>query len=383
MTAATIEGVEAIRERIVDAATRGVPVRVVGRGTWLDAGAPVNATATVSTREVTGIVEYVPGDLTLTARSGTTLGEIRDATARENQWLALDPFGADEGTLGATVATGSAGPLATAIGSPRDLLLGIEMVAGTGAVVRAGGRVVKNVAGFDITRLVAGSWGTLGVITEVALRLHARPAVDETVVIALDDGAAGMERVRKALRESPFKPYACEVLNPALAAALGVGSGPVALTRIAGNDEAVAAQRTALRQIGEPRAAAHDVWTRLRGIEPAGASVLRFSRRPSQLPGLWQLAEQLAATCPGTLVHAAAARGVVRCIVPANGAGALADALANAGTATCIAERLPAELRRHLRASRPDAVRDRLTHGVKQAFDPAGVLNPGIWGDLA
>src|SRR5439155_9619738 len=101
-----------------------------------------------------GIVEYVPGDLTLTARAGTTLAEIRDATAAEQQWLALDPHGSDDGTIGATVATASAGPLATAFGTPRDLVLGVEFLTGGGALARGGGRVVKNVAGFDLVRLL-------------------------------------------------------------------------------------------------------------------------------------------------------------------------------------------------------------------------------------
>ena len=166
---------------MLDAAQRGAPLRIVGRGTWLDAGRPVRATETLSTRELSGITEYVPGDLTLTARAGTTLGEIREATAAHGQWLALDPSGSDDGTIGATIATASAGPLVTFFGAPRDLVLGVEFVTGAGVVARGGGRVVKNVAGFDLTRLLTGSWGTLGVITEVTVRLHARPEADESV----------------------------------------------------------------------------------------------------------------------------------------------------------------------------------------------------------
>src|SRR5206468_6797235 len=124
-----------------------------------------------------------PGDLTLTARAGTTLAEIRSATAEHNQWLALDPSGRDESTLGAIAATASAGPLATAFGTPRDLILGLEFVSGDGHIARGGGKVVKNVAGFDLTRLFIGSWGTLGVITEVSVRLHAKPEVDRTIAI--------------------------------------------------------------------------------------------------------------------------------------------------------------------------------------------------------
>src|SRR5207247_2074887 len=154
------------------------------------------ANESVSTRDLAGITEYVPGDLTLTARAGTTLEDIRLATAAHDQWLALDPYGGDEGTLGATIATASAGPLSTSFGTPRDLMLGLEFVTGEGVVVRGGGRVVKNVAGFDLTRLLTGSWGTLGVITEVTLRLHARPEAEESIAVRLGDDA-GIARTRE------------------------------------------------------------------------------------------------------------------------------------------------------------------------------------------
>ena len=151
--------VAGLRDRIRDAAARNVAMRIAGTGTWLDAGRPVTATEMISMRDHSGIVEYVPGDLTMTMRAGTTLAEIRDATAHHNQWLALDPHGGDEGTIGATVATASAGPLATFFGTPRDLVLGVEFVSGMGTVARGGGRVVKNVASSTLTRLITGSWG--------------------------------------------------------------------------------------------------------------------------------------------------------------------------------------------------------------------------------
>src|SRR5829696_2956869 len=109
MTTIAVDSIEAVRDRVRDAVDRRVGLRVVGRGTWLDAGRPVAATEALATRDLSGITEYVPGDLTLTARGGTTLGEIREATAAHGQWLALDPHGSDEGTVGATIATASAG----------------------------------------------------------------------------------------------------------------------------------------------------------------------------------------------------------------------------------------------------------------------------------
>src|SRR5688572_27812167 len=175
------ERMSTIAEQVGDAYESRRPLRIRGAGSWLDAGRPTRSADTLSLAAHRGIVEYVPGDLTLTARAGTPLGDIVAATREHGQWLPLDPWGGDDGTLGATVSTGTAGPHALAMGMPRDVVLGMEFVTGTGAVIRSGGRVVKNVAGFDLTRLLVGSWGTLGVITEVTVRLRARPEETRSV----------------------------------------------------------------------------------------------------------------------------------------------------------------------------------------------------------
>jgi len=191
-TAVRARATQDVADAVKDAAARRTPLRVVGRGHWLDAGAPASPATPLALDALSGIVAYTPGDLTLTVRAGTTLSDIAAVTAEHGQWLALDPFGTDDGTIGATIATASAGPLAHAFGTPRDAALGLEVVTGDGSIIRTGGRVVKNVAGFDLTRLFTGSWGTLGVITEVTVRLRARPDVDETWVVALaEDDAIG------------------------------------------------------------------------------------------------------------------------------------------------------------------------------------------------
>ncbi|MGI8510725.1 MAG: FAD-binding oxidoreductase [Gemmatimonadaceae bacterium] len=163
-----------IAAAISDAAERGESLRIVGRGAWLDAGHRVTATRQLSLAEDSGIVAYTPGDLTITVRAGTTIGEISEALRSHEQWLALDPAGGPDGTIGATVATCSYGPSAALFGTPRDQVLGITAVTGNGDIIKPGGRVVKNVAGFDLTRLMIGAWGTLGVITEVTLRVRSR-----------------------------------------------------------------------------------------------------------------------------------------------------------------------------------------------------------------
>src|SRR5205085_7816433 len=131
------------------------------------------------------------------------------------QWITLDPIGTDHSTIGATIATASAGPLASAFGTPRDHVLGCEFVTGNGDIVNAGGQVVKNVAGFDLVRLVTGAWGTLGAITEVTLRVRAKPEVDSTLAIGL--GRLGADPLWRWLRQSEFTPLAAELVSPSLA----------------------------------------------------------------------------------------------------------------------------------------------------------------------
>jgi glycolate oxidase FAD binding subunit len=380
MTAVAIESVDALRERIVDAGNRRVGLRIVGSGTWLDAGRPVQSSETISTKELVGITEYVPGDLTLTARAGTTLAEIRDATASHNQWLAIDPPGSPNSTIGATVATSSAGPLRTFFGSPRDLTLGVEFVSGIGIIARGGGRVVKNVAGFDLTRLMTGSWGTLGVITEVTVRLHARPEADESVAVGIDSNA-GAAKVRQLLRRLPFTPYACEVVNSILASQLG-SSGATALMRLAGNAEGVRAQRQALTELGDVTPIDPSVWTTFASIEPEGSMVFRLSGLPSEIESRWRQATDVTAECAGTLVHASPSSGVVRCIIPKTEVArdALKRRFSIPAQGSRIGERLPPELW-PLCSAAPTA--DPLSMGVKRAFDPNNVLNVGIFGESA
>ena len=389
MTTSTVSSATDLRDRIRDASARALPLRIAGAGTWLDAGRPVRSVESLSTQSLSGIVDYIPGDLTLTARAGTSLAEIRQEAGKHNQWLALDPHGGDAGTLGATIATASSGPLATAFGTPRDLVLGIEFVTGTGTIARAGGRVVKNVAGFDITRLMTGAWGTLGVITEATVRLHACPQVDETIAVSITGDAPSVDRARQLLRRLPFTPYACEVLNAALSNSVIGRAEPIVLFRLAGNLESVAAQRAALVELGQPFDISPEAWSTLRVAEsPMAASgprgetgpiVFRLSRHPSEIGTTWTEANRVVSGISGALLHATPARGVVRCIVPTTSENlARLGATLDAADSKRIGERLPEQLW-------AAAFRSRVMTGIparlKSAFDPRGVLNRGILGD--
>jgi glycolate oxidase FAD binding subunit len=357
------------------------PLRVVGRGHWLDAGRPVRASKQLSMGSLSGIIDYVPGDLTLTALAGTTLGEVARTTAAESQWLALDPHGSANGSLGATVATASYGPLAHGLGLPRDTVLGLQVVTGAGTIVRAGGKVVKNVAGFDLTRLFTGSWGTLGVITEVTVRLRALPEVDETVSLSVSDGAERLQALLAQLRQAPMAPAALEMLDAALATRLQLGEQSCLLARFAGNADDVRAQVAALRRYGDVRGCAPTVWTALRESEPPRSLVLRMSAAPARLAAVWAAARAVVAPHPGALLHATVGRGAARCVVPPNEPGTaiqLAAAAAASGFAT-IFERLPVDAWRSVGS----AIGHRLARGIKQRFDPLAIMNPGILGESA
>ena len=365
---------------IKDAAARRAPLHIVGRGHWLDAGAPARPATPLALDALSGIVEYTPGDLTLTARAGTTLSDITAVTAEHGQWLALDPFGTDDGTIGATIATASAGPLAHAFGTPRDVALGLEVVTGDGSIVRTGGRVVKNVAGFDLTRLMIGAWGTLGILTEVSVRLRGLPEHDVTLALPLPGAPAALAEFLTRLRAAPITPLAIEMVSAPLASRLGLGQRAFVIARLAGNADAVTAQREALGAFGDVSEVPDNVWTAVRTADLAEATVVRLSSTVGRFPELWLAADRLATAGEGH-VHASVLRSSARVVLPHNDGAPMDAALAllrSTSRDTRIFERLPAGL---WPALAPSRVTDHLSQGVRAAFDPDRLLNPGIHGE--
>ncbi len=401
-----------LREIVQQAADAGTPLRLAGAGRWLDAGRPVVAARRVDLRALAGIVEYVPGDLTMTAGAGSTLAELQEVARAQGQFIPLDPWGDDSGTLGATLATTTAGPLSAALGLPRDVVLGMSVVTGTGELIRPGGRVVKNVAGFDLVRLMVGAWGTLGVITQATVRLRALPERDQSFAVAVPaGGATGLADWLAQLRAAPLHPLAMELLDHRLARSLELDTDDrdVLLIRLAGNADAVTAQRATLGHFGDPVAAPDHCWARLRGALSGHPVTLRLSAGPSELEAVWRVASALVARAvaaapsaddagaspvpdspamgsePPTpqghraFLHASVGRGVVRLALPALPEQTLAELLGRAAPPGMrrVFERLPASLWPLLA---PSAVADPLSRGVRLAFDPRAILNPGILG---
>jgi glycolate oxidase FAD binding subunit len=371
---------EAVAAAVRESNATRTPLRIAGRSNWLTAGRPVRATRNLSLRDDTGVASYVPGDLTLTVRAGTPLSEIERVTREYDQWLPLDPYGSNDGTIGATIATGSAGPLATHFGLPRDLVLGLEFVNGRGDVVRGGGKVVKNVAGFDLSRLLTGSWGSLGVITEVTLRLYARPKVDRSAAVRLRGNEKESTAFLRALLAAPLNPFSLELLGVSAAQALGFGEFKVCLMRFGGNAAAVDAQLRELSSLGKSEEVETAIWDRLRNLEKDALGVIRISGLPSTFREV--SAGMLGDNAPWISEYVNPMRGVLRVMfsdpgVAVDNEDSLLGIDPNLPNQPMVFEKLPAEAWPEI----PSAVSDSLSQGIKKAYDPNNILNPGILGD--
>ncbi len=192
-----------------------------GSGSKLDWGAaPTSCDLIVDTLRLDQVIEHAAGDLVVSVQAGMLLDDLAKVLSAADQRLALDPPGG--GTIGGILATQAAGPLRFRYGSPRDLLIGITVVRADGTIARSGGKVVKNVAGYDIGKLFAGSYGTLGLITEATFRLHPQPQSTRVVTLDCPDPQTAAATVQ-AMASSPLAPSAVELYWPAAAAPITVG----------------------------------------------------------------------------------------------------------------------------------------------------------------
>lgn len=187
---------QALQERVRAAATSKTPLAVVGGGTKAFYGNAPRGEA-FDVRGVSGVVDYEPTELVVTVRGGTSLAELEHVLASRNQMLPFEPphFG-DAATVGGTIASGLAGPRRAAAGAARDFVLGARLLDGRGQILSFGGRVMKNVAGYDVSRTLPGSLGTLGVIVEVSLKVLPRPVAEQTLLFEMNE-AESIRRVNE------------------------------------------------------------------------------------------------------------------------------------------------------------------------------------------
>ena len=332
----------------------GLRVLPRGAGTKLDWGAPPSGVdVEVDMRGLDRIVEYAPGDLVVRVEAGVPLAALSEHCAPAGQMLALDPI-VPGGTVGGTVATNASGPGRYRYGTCRDLLIGVTVVLADGTVARSGGKVVKNVAGYDLGKLYTGSYGTLGVVTEAVFRLHPLP-VGRAYVSVVAEGPAEAAAAAERVRRSQLAVSAIEVDRPD-------PTGPLTVTALVDGAGAE----------GEPRP---PPWWGT-APWPAGGTGLKVSARLSRLGAVLDLLGR-----PGVTVRGSLGAGVLYAGMPADTpveavAGLVADlraALApGEGSAVVVCTPVSDGLDRW-----GPVLGLELMRRVKARFDPRGLLNPG------
>ena len=240
----TPESIEQLSEVMRLAHHQGWKIAPAGAGTWLDVGNPLSGVdLIVSTTRLNQIIEHEPADLIATARAGTTLSNFNQTLAQRGQFVPTDPPDEGRSTLGGIVATGMGGAQRVGYGTPRNFVIGMKVALADGTSIRAGGRVVKNVAGYDLCKLFTGSYGTLGIITELTFKL--RPVPEKQVTVLAEGSMNDMLAAGRSIRDAGLFPVGLELLSPHLAKLLNVeiSSGNVLLLiRFAGIEKTVAHQ---------------------------------------------------------------------------------------------------------------------------------------------
>ena len=350
---------------------------------------PARVDLVVRTRGLNRLIDHAHGDLTATAEAGMTLRDLNQQLARHRQWLAVEsPF--DATTIGGLVATNESGSLRQRHGTPRDLLIGVHLAMTDGRVVKAGGTVVKNVAGYDLGKLVSGSHGTLAAIVSATFKLAPLPGATATLTASFRDPAAA-GRAAAAISASQLEPARLDVRAVAGADAAKSQASPIELlVQFASTEAAIEAQLDALRPLmggGDTRVVTGDqeveTWRRQAdAIWAAPGTVVRAAWLPAKLP------EVLAAV--GAL-GAQGARSVELVGRAGVGAGLLRlDADADASVKAVEQLRARNGILDHVVVLRADAAVKARTDAwgapggdapiraaIKRAFDPAGILNAG------
>jgi glycolate oxidase FAD binding subunit len=352
----------------------GEPVRIVGGGTKMSWGRPVHAEREVSTAGLDQIVEHNAGDLTAVLEAGVPFAAAQERFAEAGQMLALDP--PDRGaTIGGVVATGDSGPLRARYGGPRDLVLGLRAALPDGSVVKSGGKVIKNVAGYDLGKLLAGAYGTLGAIVEVSVRLHPRP--ERTATAA--GGTSSSDTLAAAALELMHAPL--EHLSLDLRWGGGEGALMVRFGGATAGPQAEAALRL-MEQAGLDGSLVEDdesIWSLQRdGQRSESGTVVRVSGTPSQTGELLSAVTRL-----GGRVVGRAGLGLSWIVLedraPEEAAAAVEELRRDLSPSPCVVLDAPPEVRESVDPWGPlDPGLLALMHRLRERFDPGGTCNPGL-----
>ena len=364
-----------LRDAVLD--TAGA-IRIAGAGTAADWGGRLDPVPTVlDTTGLTGVIVHNPGDMTVAVHAGTPLRALAEELAPHGQHVAFDAARVDAGaTIGGLFATADSGPGALVHGSLRDLVIGVTVVLADGTVARSGGHVIKNVAGYDLTKLLHGSYGTLAVLAEMVLRLHPVPKASAT--LALDCPLAEAAQLAATVLEGPFEPAALEWIT-------GDPGGPdldgTLLIRLDGTPEALPARMDRVRAGldatargvvagGPDGAGGPDPWPRHAALTRGGEAdlaVLRIGVRPSRLV-------EVLDALPGVAVTAGLGTGIATVTLPPDAVGDAHTTVHAAGGTSALRTR-PAGSDPPAWGPPPSALP--VLQALKAELDPDGRFGPG------
>ena len=381
------------------AAREGLALIPAGTASWRDVGNPLSRTDLIlSTHRMTKIIRHEPADLVATAEAGTTLVEFQKQLANAGQWLPIDPPDDGHATLGGVVATGLGGAQGFGYGLPRSFVIGMRVVLADGRSIKAGGNVVKNVAGYDLCKLFCGSYGTLGLITELTFKLRPRPA--ETRTIIATGSLASLLAAGRAVISGSLFPVAVELLSSRMADHLKVGGRPrdfALLVRFAGASRSVVSETAQalklVRSDRDSRARTLDederLWSGLAAVTLRVADNLswRASLRPGDLVSFVNEVAALEtdeASHPSLMWHAGVGDGRLRAIAKPpvyhrEAVRALERLRQKAETlgGNLVVESAPIEIKNEFDAWGGFGSAAELMARVKSALDPQNLLSPG------
>ncbi len=364
--------------RVLSLATEeGWSIRLEGRGTWCPPDAP--ADLVVSTEAMDRVIAVAPPDLVCTVEAGVSLASLTLALGDQGMWLPWDPPGLPDRSIGSIVATGATGALREGFGPLRDQLLGCTVVTGDGRILKPGGIVVKNVAGYDLTRIEAGAFGAFGVLTELNLRLRARPEIDRTHLATgeRDD----LTRGARDLVEAGIELAALELMSPVL----GAHANWILAARILGPRDAVRGQAarlhdtTTLNWVETTEEQARALWVGAAHAALTGPVSIRLG---VLIEGLDQTIDLLEERLDTELLSAGAGSGTIRWTGTASEESLLAvRRIAASREIPVTLERAPWDLRRtvgHFGAYREGV--GGLVEKLRDVFDPARVIQVALEG---
>ena len=394
---------EEVAAVLLAAAEANTPVVPWGGGTKMGIGAPPPRLGIVLVlKRMNRLLEHEPGDLTATVETGITVSALQGELGKRGQWLSLDPAHADRATLGGVLSSNAAGPRRHLYGSCRDLLIGVTVITAGGATVKGGGKVVKNVAGYDLPKLFIGAFGTLGVIVEATVKLRPRPDADRLVIARFTRLKEAGAAVR-AVMASDLLPSALDLLDGEALRAVeeGGGDGAALLIGVDGIPEQVDWQCAEIERLlrpqslvetrvldGDERDAAWRARSGLgQGAFPDTAAVMRWTVLPAHVADVMEQGAAVAQRAGlGAALAAHAGVGVVEAVLARAGSADAAAVVAvleewrtlvRAAGGQAVIESAPLAVKVMVPVWDDPGPSLRIMQKIKSRLDPNGLLNPG------